>query len=182
MVNRADPNSAGFDEVTHQIPPSKSRRATGNSNGSRPRAGPAADLSSPPWRENIAPKSQLDANDRRDGRATDSTERLALQIALEKHRNWLKWQQMLRNLISYGGIIALTAAFAFLLEVAHFPAQVAARIAIYGLVTALGGYGLNSLISKIPPWKSSRDEKQSRDEDKSLFWDLTATPTAIRSR
>jgi uncharacterized PurR-regulated membrane protein YhhQ (DUF165 family) len=108
----------------------------------------------------------VDAEDRRDGRATMSSENLARLIELEKHRNWLQWQHMFRNLVFYGGIIAVTAAFAVLLTVAHFSAEEATRIVTYGLVGALGGYGLSSLKTKILPWRSSRGEKE--DQDKSL--------------
>lgn len=170
MVNVADPNSAGFDEVIrHQPTPSKTRKAQSGSNGSRPQAKHAPEPSpslprQSAWRENIPPKTILDAEDRRDGRATMSSEDLALLIELEKHRNWLQWQHMFRNLVFYGGIIALTAAFAFLLTIAHFSAQEATRITTYGLVGALGGYGLSSLRTKILPWRSSRGEKENQDK------------------
>jgi hypothetical protein len=179
MVNVADPNSAGFDEATHQPPPSKPRKVTGSSNGSRSQAAPVVGLSPRPWRESIPPKTQLDADDRRDGRATESPERLALQMALERHRNWLKWQHMLRNLVSYGGIVTVTAACAFLLKVAHFPALEAASIATGGSLSAACGYRVRS---KIRSRRSSHDEKEARDEDKSLSSVLTSAPSVILSR
>jgi hypothetical protein len=183
MADIADPNSAGFDEVTHQPTPSKSRTAQSCPNGSVPHAKPAVGASpSPPgaqqpWRVNTPPRTLLDAEDRRDGRATTSPKSLALLIELEQHRNRLQWHHMFRNLVFYGGIIALTAAFAFLLTVAHFSAQEATRITTYGLVGALGGYGLSSLKTKILPWRSSRDEK--KDQDKSLSRGLTSVSGSI---
>jgi hypothetical protein len=172
MVNVADPNSAGFGEITHKQPPSSTQRAPNGSNRSRLRAQSAVELSpsSPsqlPWREHIPPGTQLDAEDRRDGRATASPESLALQIVLENHRNRLQWQHMFRNLVFYGGIVALSAAFAFLLTVAHFSAQEATRITTYGLIGALGGYGLSSLRNKILPWRSPRGEKANQDRPSS---------------
>lgn len=88
----------------------------------------------------------------------------------------MNWQRMLRHLVFYAGIITLTVAGASLLKAAHFSAEEAARIAFAGLVSALGGYGLAKV-----PWRS-RDDKEARDKDKSLFRGLTSAPSVILSR
>lgn len=172
MPNVADPNPAGPDEVTHQPTPSKAQRALGASNGSRRRTAPVVDIApsaapEPRWRENIAPKTPLDAEDRRDGRATASQQDLALLMQLEKHRNWLKWQQMLRRLIFCTCIISVTTGLGTLLTVAGFSAPEAVRIITLALVSALGGFGLGSLATKVMPWGPSRREKGPQDKSSS---------------
>jgi hypothetical protein len=108
----------------------------------------------------------LDADDRRDSRATRSKENLELQIELENHRNKLEWQRMLRFLVFYGGILALSGALAFLLIFAGFSSVQAARIIIAGLVSGLSGYSLRGVVAKIWDWNSSRKE-QGQDKSSS---------------
>jgi hypothetical protein len=168
MAKIADPNSVEPGNVAHQAHPSEVREASVESNGSRSRArqtraSSSSTLHQSLWREDIPPTTQLDADDRRDGRATTSPDSLALQIQLEKHRNWLQWQQVFRGLVFYGGIIGLTATFAFMLDIAHFSSQESAHILTYGLISALGGYGIRSLATKLLS-RSSRGRKENQDQ------------------
>jgi hypothetical protein len=88
-------------------------------------------------------------------------------MQFEKHDNWLKWQQMLRRLIFCTCIIGVTTGLATLLTVAGFSAPEAVRIITLALVSALGGFGLGSLATKVMPWGPSRRQKEAQDESSS---------------
>lgn len=169
MVNVIEPNSsAGLDNLQEQVHRRRRRPKPNGAAGSERKSGVAVGSSDAVFqstrREETPPKNQLDADDRRDSRATRSETSLDLQIRLENHRNRLEWQRMLRLLVFYGGIVALSGAFAFLLTFAGFSSDEAARIVLAGLVSGISGYGLRGFITKIWDWNSSRKEQ---DQDKS---------------
>ena len=122
----------------------------------------SADLLAATPREKMPPKNELDADDRRDIRATRSLEALEIQIKLERHRDWLEWQRTKRYLVFYGGLMALTAAFVLGLKYADVPPQDIAKLAFLTIASGISGYGLRALTTKIWYAISSRDTSSQR--------------------
>ena len=71
----------------------------------------------------------------------------------------MEWHRTLRNLVFYGGVLALSMVFVICWKAERFPAEVAWRIVLYGSISCIGGYGLRNLANKISSRKRYRDEK-----------------------
>jgi hypothetical protein len=130
----------------------------------------------PTVRDDSAPRDQLDANDRREIRATRSQEDLDLQIRLENHDNNLAWQKMLRELVFYGGLTALTGSLAFVLKFAGLSAAEIARIALAGIIGSLGGYGLRGFAGKVFTWMPRRGRWEREEDQSDRESRLSSTP------
>jgi hypothetical protein len=61
----------------------------------------------------------------------------------------MKWHAALRNLILYGGVLALSIAFVICCKTEGFPVGVALRIVLFGSVSCIGGYGLGNIVITI---------------------------------
>jgi hypothetical protein len=142
--------------------------------------GASADLFAPTPRENIAPENELDAKDRSEIRATRSADALDLQIKLEEHhikleeqhikleehRAKLEWQRAIRYLVFVAGLMALSAAFAFVLKYAGMQPNDVAILTILAFISSIIGYTLRAVSSKVWYANSSRDSSNQRESSR----------------
>jgi hypothetical protein len=126
----------------------------------------SVDPFAPTPRENTPPRDELDATDRLNIRTTRSVETLEIQIKLDNHREWLAWLRTIRYLIFYGGLVALTAAFALGLKYANVPPQDIAKLTFLALASGISGYGLRALTGKIRNAISSRNTSDQRQSSR----------------
>lgn len=140
----------------------------------------SADLISPTPRENTVPQTELDAKDRCEIRATRSAETLDLQIKLEKHRNWLEWQQTKRHLVVIAGLMAMSGAWAFGLKYAGVQPKDVAKLTGLAFISGIGGYGLHSLRAKVWHAISSRNSPSQRESSRLHSVSLLATSLDAR--
>jgi hypothetical protein len=120
----------------------------------------------PSPRESTPPKNELDANDRCEIRATSSEDALDRQIKFERHRNRLEWQRTIRYLLFFGGLIALSVAFALGLKYAGVPPDDVAKLTLLTMVSGISGYGLRTLTAKAWSAISSRNRSSQTESSR----------------
>lgn len=135
----------------------RNTKRTNRSVGGRAVGESSAVLPTTTSRENTPPKNELDANDRREIRATRSPGTLERQIKYEEHRELLEWKRTKRYLVLYSGLMALSIVFAIGLKYAGLPPRDIAKFTSLTFISGIGGYGLRTLTTKAWSAISSRD-------------------------